>query len=68
MRKRLTKNENDGAPAGFATLADTPGMGDVTMPTSTSTGSGDIFGGVLDFNAWTKSRRKKRGRKKSRRR
>jgi hypothetical protein len=68
MRKHPIKNENDGAPAGFATLADTPGMGDVTMPTSTSVGSGDVFGGVMDFGSWTKSRRKKRGRKKSRRR
>jgi hypothetical protein len=58
----MKKNENDGgaAPAGFATLADTPGMGDVVMPTATSVGSGDIFGNVMDFGSWKKTKRRKR--------
>lgn len=60
------KNENDAAPTGFSTLADTPGMGNVIMPTATSVGSGDVFGGVMDFSSWTKSR--KRGRKNKKRR
>lgn len=65
--KNRSKNENEvGDGAGFATLADTPGMGDVVMPTATSVGSGDIFGGVMDFKSWTKSKRKRR-RKKARR-
>lgn len=65
MRNR-PKNENDGAPDGFATLADTPGMGDVVMPTATSKGSGDIFGGVMNFGSWSKSRKKRRSKKKRR--
>ena len=57
----MKKNENDGgAPAGFATLADTPGMGDVVMPTATTPGSGDLFGSVLDFGSWKRSKSRKR--------
>lgn len=62
----MRKNENDGAaPAGFATLADTPGMGNVVMPTATTPGSGDIFGSVMDFGSWRKSRRRKKRKKSS---
>lgn len=61
----MKKNENDGsAPAGFSTLADTPGMGDVVMPTETTKGSGDVFGGVMDFSSWKGSKRRKKRRKK----
>lgn len=61
----MKKNENDGAaPAGFATLADTPGMGDVVMPTATTPGSGDLFGSVLDFGSWKRSKSRKRKRSK----
>jgi hypothetical protein len=63
----MKKNENDGSsPSGFATLADTPGMGNVVMPTATSVGSGDVFGNVLDFSTWKRSKRKRK--KRSRRR
>ena len=63
----MKKNENDGGgSSGFATLADTPGMGDVTMPTATTTGSGDIFGTVLGFRSWKRSNRRKRKRSKKR--
>jgi len=63
----MKSNENDGAaPSGFATLADTPGMGDVVMPTATATGSGDVFGSVLDFGSWKRSKRKRRKRSKRR--
>lgn len=62
----MNKNENDGsAPGGFATLADTPGMGNVVMPTATSSGSGDIFGTVMNFGSWKKSKRKRKKRQKS---
>ena len=61
----MKKNENDGgAPAGFATLADTPGMGDVVMPTATTPGSGDLFGCVLDFGSWKRSKSRKRKKPK----
>lgn len=62
----MKKNENDGgvAPAGFATLADTPGMGDVVMPTATTPGSGDVFGSVLDFGSWKRSKSRKRKKAK----
>lgn len=61
----MKKNENDGAaPAGFATLADTPGMGDVVMPTATSPGSGDVFGSVLDFGSWKRTKGRKRKKTK----
>ena len=61
----MKKNENDGgAPAGFATLADTPGMGDVVMPTATTPGSGDLFGSVLDFGSWKRSKSRKRKKPK----
>lgn len=60
----MKKNENDAAPAGFATLDSTPGMGDVVMPTATTVGSGDIFGSVLSFGNWKKGRKRKR-RKRS---
>lgn len=62
----MKKNENDSAPAGFSTLDNTPGMGDVTMPTATTVGSGDLFGGVMSFGSWKKRKRAKR-RKASRR-
>jgi hypothetical protein len=39
----------------FATLGNTPGMGDVTPPTATSVGSGDSWGSTAKF-----SRRKKK--------
>ena len=64
--RNTRKNENDAAPTGFATLSDTPGMGDVVMPTATSKGSGDIFGGVMNFGSWSKSRKTRRGKKKRR--
>jgi hypothetical protein len=61
----MKKNENDGAaPAGFATLADTPGMGDVVMPTATSVGSGDVFGNVMDFGSWKKTKRRRKKKTK----
>lgn len=60
----MKKNENDGAPAGFASLDSTPGMGDVIMPTETSVGSGDLFGGVMNFGSWKRKRRKKRSKKR----
>lgn len=61
----MKKNENDGsAPTGMATLADTPGMGNVVMPTETTPGSGDIFGGVMNFKSWKGSKRKKSKRRK----
>lgn len=60
----MKKNENDGAPAGFATLSDTPGMGNVVMPTATTPGSGDVFGNVLDFSSWKRSGKKKRKKKR----
>lgn len=61
----MKKNENDGAaPSGFATLADTPGMGDVVMPTATTPGSGDVFGSVLDFGSWKRSKSRKRKKAK----
>ena len=61
----MKKNENDGgAPGGFATLADTPGMGDVVMPTTTSVGSGDVFGNVMDFGSWKRTKRRKKKRSK----
>lgn len=62
--KTVKKNEDVAAPDGFATLADTPGMGDVVMPTQTSRGSGDVFGSLMDFGSWRKrKKRKKRSRK-----
>lgn len=51
------------SPEGFASLSDTPGMGDVVMPTATSKGSGDVFGGLMDFNSWKKKRRKRKKRR-----
>ena len=61
----MKKNENDGsAPVGFTTLSDTPGIGDVTMPTAASPGSGDVFGGIVGFGSWKK--RNRRTKKKSR--
>jgi hypothetical protein len=60
----MKKNENDASPAGFASLDSTPGMGDVVMPTETSIGSGDLFGGVMNFGRWKSKRRKKRSKKR----
>jgi hypothetical protein len=64
--KKINENEA-GSPEGFASLDNTPGMGDVVMPTQTRTGSGDLFGSVMDFSSWKrgKKRRSKRKRRTS---
>jgi hypothetical protein len=62
----MKTNENDamgGGDAGYASLQNTPGQGEVIMPTSTSVGSGDTWGNILDFKSWMK--KKKRKKKKS---
>jgi len=55
---KIKENEMGGAPEGFSTLDNTPGMGDVTFPTSTKVGSGDVFGGVMGFSSWKKKKRR----------
>lgn len=62
----MKKNENDGAVAqtGISTLADVPGMGDVSFPTASSPGSGDVFGGVMGFGTWKKSKKRKRKKRR----
>ena len=49
---------------GFSTVANTPGMGDAVAPTSTSTGSGDIWpsigSGVWTGMGFVKARRKRK--------
>ena len=49
---------------GFATLGNTPGMGDVAPPTSTATGSGDswpsLFNGVWTANGLVKPKKKRK--------
>jgi hypothetical protein len=48
----------------FATVANTPGMGDVTPPTSTSNGSGDTWPSLGAPSTQTGSAKKKKKRKK----
>lgn len=64
----MKTNENEGgaSPDGFASLSSTPGMGEVVMPTEKTTGSGDVWGNVLGFDAWRKKGKKQKKRKRRR--
>lgn len=62
--KRSKINEDMSAPEGFATLSDTPGMGDVVLPTENTRGSGDVFGGLMNFSSWKKTKRRRRRKRK----
>lgn len=63
----MRTNENEaGDASGFATLQNTPGMGEVTMPNGDQKGSGDIWPNLMDFATWTSRKKKKKQRKKKR--
>ncbi len=65
----MKTNENEGAVSadaqGFATPQDTPGMGDVVLPSAEQRGSGDVWPNLMDFMTW-RQRKKKKQRKKRR--
>jgi hypothetical protein len=57
----------DASGASYASLVNTPGMGDVRMPTANQPGSGDIWPNLMDFMTWKSKRKKNRARKRKKR-
>lgn len=69
MKKLIEEDGGDassasGAMDNYATLANTPGMGDPKLPSGDHTGSGDLWPNLMDFMSW--KRKKKRLKRKKR--
>jgi len=70
--KKITEEDgggaqgDPGASGSYATLVNTPGMGEPRMPSGDTPGSGDLWPNLMDFMTWSR-RKGKRSKKRKRR-